>query len=207
MKRKHILWLLALLLIGLTLSAASCAPDESSDDEAESIPYDEERLDEYLTSVTYRGLRVLFDEKTETKGEAVWRAVLERAQVSEYPHGQTAYYEAQIRAEYRYLADREDMTYEEMLSFRGMTEEAIEAQAKDMVKSDLVFLYIVRDAGIALSETERTELYDRYADKYVERYGFDRAYVDERLREEVFDSMLFDKTMEYLIIHNEVTNG
>ena len=66
---------------------------------------------------------------------------------------------------------------------------------------------MVEDAGIVLSESERIAHYDRYADRYVEKYGFDRAYVDEKLRDEVYDSMLFDKTMEYLLLHNEVTNG
>lgn len=208
MKRRWICRLGAAMMVTcLLFAAASCAKQESPDEAVESVPYDEARLDEYLSSVTYRDLTVLFDEKKETKGEAVWRTVLGSATVREYPAEQTAYYAAQIRAEYRYLAERENMTYEEMLALRGMSEASIEAEARAMVKSDLVFLYIVNDADIRLSGEEKTGLYDRYADKYVDRYGYDRTYVDANLREEVYESMLYDKTMEYLILHNEVTHG
>lgn len=209
MKRKLILSIVAiLLLLGMLPTAMSCSPEQPEAEESgELVPYDEARLHEYLAPVRYQGLTVSFDETAETKGEAIFRAVLNGAEVKEYPSEQTAYYEAQIRAEYRYLAQREELSYEDLLEIRGMTEESIRAEAKAMVKSDLVFLYITKDADIALSEAEKTEHYDRYADKYVEQYGFDRAYVDGYLREEIYEAMLFDKTMEYLILHNEVKNG
>ena len=197
----------ALLLISLLLMGAACAKDEPDGTESEELSYDGVEPRDCLSSVTYLGLSVSYDGATESKGEAIWQAVLDGAVVREYPEAPVAYYVSQIRAEYRYLANREGLTLEELLSLRGMSEETVRAEAEEMVKSDLVFLYIVEDAEITLSESERTEHYDRYADRYVEKYGFDRAYVDERLRDEVYDSMLFDKTVEYLVLHNEVENG
>ncbi len=189
--------LLAAALLALFL--LSCAEEEP----ASRAPYDEERMSDYLCPVTYKDLTVTVSEN-ESRGGAVWRAVLSGVTVREYPEEQVAYYREQIQRQYEYLADREDMKYEDLLSLRGMTEEAMLEKARDMVKSDLVFLWVARDAGISLSEAEKSVHYDRYADKYVERHGYDRAYVDANLREEVYASMLFDKTMEYLILHNSL---
>ena len=192
----------ALLLAALLLPlAAACAKEESP---AERAPYDASRLEEYLSSVVFEGLTVSYDAKKLTRGEAVWQKVLAEATVQEYPPEQVAYYEAQKRAEYRYFAEREDMELEAFLELQGVTDEDIAKEARQMVKSDLCLLYIQRNAGISLTEEEKGALYDRYADKYVERHGYDRAYVDDNLREEIYETMLFDKTMEYLILHNSL---
>ena len=199
--------LLALLLLSLLLMGAACSENEPEETDALELSYEGVKPRDCLSSVSYLGLTVSYDATKGTRSEALWQAVLDGAVVREYPEGAVAYYVSQIRAEYRYLADREGLTVEELLSLRGMSEETVKEEAAAMVKSDLVFLYIVEDAGIVLSESERIAHYDRYADRYVEKYGFDRAYVDERLRDEVYDSMLFDKTVEYLLLRNEVTNG
>ena len=193
-----------LVLAGILLLALFSCADEPA---PQWVDYDGERLSDYLSPVVYQGLRVTLTDASETRGAAIFRAVLSGAEVIEYPEEQVAYYAEQIRAEYRYLAEREDMSYEELLALRGITEQTIEVEAKEMVKRDLCLLYIQRDAAITLSEEERQAHYDRYARVYVEQYGYDRAYVDANLQEEIRDSMLFDKTMEYLILHNEVTNG
>ncbi len=187
-----------LLAAAALLSFSSCAKEEVV---ASRPSYDGTRLSEYLDPVAYEGLTVAVAEG-ESKSEAIWRAVLLGASVKEYPAEQVAYYREQLRLEYEYLADREGVRYEDLLALRGVTEEDLSEEARAMVKSDLVFLWILSDAGIALSDAEVSAHYDRYADRYVERYGYDRAYVDGYLREQVLESMLFDKTMEYLILHN-----
>ena len=208
MKRNWMVRMLAaLLLVSLGLMGAACSKDEPEGTDVSELSYEGVNPGDYLSSVTYLGLTVAYDATKGTRSETLWQAVVDGATVREYPEQAVAYYVSQIRAEYRYLADREGLKLEELLSLRGMSEETVRAEAAAMVKSDLVFLYVVEDAGIVLSESERIAHYDRYADRYVEKYGFDRAYVDEKLRDEVYDSMLFDKTMEYLLLHNEVTNG
>ncbi|MBR2354068.1 MAG: hypothetical protein IKA76_06185 [Clostridia bacterium] len=194
-----------LLSVGILLLVTSCAEDEPNKNPPTGVDYDETRLADYLAPVTYEGLIVRCQSPQETKSEAILRTLLAAATVKAYPEGSVEYYEGQLRAEYRYLAEREELTYEALLEIRGITEDDLHKEAKAMVKSDLVLLYIRKHADISLSEAEKTAFYDRYADRYVERFGYDRAYVDTHLREEIFDSMLFDKTMEYLLLHNEVT--
>ena len=127
MTKKRYLNAISLFLLAgfLFLSLFSCAAEQSL---AEKTPYDEERLLDYLSPVVYEGWTVAIGEN-ETKGEAVWRVVLSGASVREYPEEQVAYYAEQIREEYRYLAKREDMSYEDLLSLRGMTEESVLAEA------------------------------------------------------------------------------
>ncbi len=208
--RKALLRLALFLLVGATLLCA-CSREEPDLGEsgAQSVPYDEDRLSEYLRPFPYRDLTVTVEGENEPRGEAVMRRILADAEVIAYPEEQVNYYADQLRAEYRYQAKRGDMSYEELLSLRGITEEAIGDQARQMVKSDLVCLYIRRDAGIGLTEAEKTAHYDRYADKYVSDYGYDRAYVDQNMKDEIYESMLYDKTVEYLILHNdfEVKHG
>lgn len=84
----------------------------------------------------------------------------------------------------------------------GVSEESIRTEARDMVKGDLVYRYIVADAGIVLTEEEKATLFERYARQYAESYGYEVGYVTEKLSHLVYDSMLYDKTMEYLMLHN-----
>ena len=60
------------------------------------------------------------------------------------------------------------------------------------------FVFVARDISLRDYDGDKIE---------VSTMSEIRAYVDERLRDEVYDSMLFDKTVEYLVLHNEVENG
>ena len=198
----------ACLCLGVCLFCGCAAREESppeTNEERQSI--DPATLSDYLAPVTYRGRTVTMKSESASRGEAVWQSILSDAQVLAYPEEQVSYYETQLRAEVRYLAEREDMSYEDMLTLRGLSEEKITEEARRLVKSDLVLLYIVTDGGIALTEADKTAHFDRYAQKYAEDYGYERAYAEEHLRDEIYESMLFDKTMEYLILHNSFTVG
>ena len=72
-----------------------------------------------------------------------------------------------------------------------------------MVRKDIVYRYIVECEGISVTDEERTALFDRYVDKYVSDYGYHREYVLTNMTEMIHDSMLYDKTMEFLIANNE----
>lgn len=202
------------ILCGVLLSCVllfGCAKPDGTDGaesepDVQSEPYDTEHLGDYLEALTYRGMQIPLSEANESHGEAVWRYLTEQATVTEYPSRQLSYYEAQLRAQYRYLAEREQMSYEELLSLRGMTEDSLTEEAKRLVKSDLVYWYVVTDAGISLSEEEKTTLYDRYADRYAQEYGYDRSYLDTHMKDLIFDAMLYDKTTEFLVLNNSVFN-
>ena len=55
----------------------------------------------------------------------------------------------------------------------------------------------------ALTDEEKEVHFDRYVDKYVSDWGYDRDYVAKNLADLVYDSMLYDKTTEYLIVNND----
>ena len=196
--------LLALLLV--LAAFCSCRKQEEKAEETETrAAYTPEQVLSCVRLDTYTGLSVMLETADSQKGEAIWQAVLVRAEILSYPEEQVEYYAKQSRASYRYLAEKAGVSYEELLRELGVSEEAILAEARDMVKGDLVYRYIVQDAGIALTESEKATLFDRYADKYVSDYGYTKEYVSENLREHVYDSMLYDKTMQYLIDRNTFT--
>jgi hypothetical protein len=56
-----------------------------------------------------------------------------------------------------------------------------------------------------LTEAEKASLFDRYASAFSEQYGYELSDVKESMVDLVYESMLYDKTMEYLIVHNTFT--
>ena len=194
---------LCLLLGGL----CACAEKEGEAPEVSGTmaAYAPEQIGSAVRLSAYTGMAIELKTADAPKGEAVWQAVLTEAEILSYPEEQVSYYAEQTRAGYRYLAQRDGLTYEELLASLGVTEERILEEARQMVKGDLVYRYIVQDAGIALTEEEKATHFDRYAAKYVEDYGYTMEYVTEHLAEHVYDSMLYDKTMQYLIDRNTFT--
>ena len=198
--RIMILCLAAVLLLGLF----SCGREEEEQQTASgSMPeYDLEQLSSYVALEAYVGLTVSLPDPATAKSDAVWEQILASARILSYPEEQVEYYAAQTRARYRYTAKQNGMTYEELLETLGVTEEDVRKEAKDMVKGDLVYRYIVGDAGITLTQTEKAALFDRYADKFVADYGYNKSYVTEQMADLIYDTMLYDKTMEYLVLNN-----
>ena len=188
MKKRTCQILLAILTLVLCLG--SCSPKEE-EETAEREAYDVERLEEYISLDAYEGLTVTADTSDATKGEVIWQAIVARAESLDYPQAQVDYYAAQERAKYRYLEEE-------------VSEDVLLAEAKRLVKEDLVYQYILKDTGMELTEEEKETLFDRYVEKYVGTYGYSEEYVKENMRELVYDSMLYDKTMEYLILNNTV---
>ena len=79
-------------------------------------------------------------------------------------------------------------------------------EAKALVAMDLIVLAVQKDAKIALTEDEKARLFDKYAEKYVQDFGYDLEYVKENLSDFIYNSMLYDKTTEYLILKNTFIN-
>jgi len=192
--------LLLLLATMLVLALPSCGKDDKTT--PKDVTYDEEHLSDYVAPLAYTGLTVELSSADSLKSEAVWSLLLSRAEILAYPEDAVEYYAEQRRSTYRYYAEKNDWSYEQALEFFGVSEDSIVTEAKEMVKGDLVYRYIVKDAGITLSEDEKADQLDRYVKKYAEDYGYTEDYVRENLTDLIYDSMLYDKTMEYLIVNN-----
>ena len=55
-----------------------------------------------------------------------------------------------------------------------------------------------------LTDEEKQEFFQKYVDKFKTLYGHDEKYIREYMTEQIYDTMLFDKTMEYLLLNNTV---
>ena len=136
------------------------------------------------------------------KGEVVWAAVKKNATVKDYPEQQVSYYVSQIKAQYAYYAEEAGISYKEMLREVGATDESIRSEAESMAADDVIYELVRRDADITLREDEKSKFFEKYVEKYVEDYGYSREYVVENMTDEIYDSMLYDKTTEFLIAYN-----
>lgn len=189
--------LLTVFLLGT--GCVACAEK----DEPTVLSYDGIAVEDYICVPAYTGLTVTLADADASKSDAIWNTVLNAAEILSYPEEPVQYYRRQGQAVYRHYADQNGMTYEEALSAHGVNEEQLLADAEALVKSDLLCHYIIRHANITLSEQEKETFYNRYADRLAEQYGYRRSYIDEHLQTEVYDAMLYDKMMEYLILHND----
>ena len=163
--------------------------------------YDTENIESYVKPFEYTGHTVYYA-MGESAQEKLWSAISDSAEVIIYPSAHVEYYAEQERARYRYYASRDGVGYNELLEVLGVTEDGIYEKARGLVKDDLVLAYIVKNAGIVLTEDEKTRLYGKYVDKFVELYGYDINYVSEKMSEQIHDAMLYDKTMEFLLLNN-----
>ena len=159
-------------------------------------------IDDCVRLGAYEGLTVTLGVANADKGTAVWAAVREGCEILQYPEDAVAYYVAQAEARCTYYAKEHGVSEEEAMAALETSREQMEADAKRLVADDLCVLAVQRKAGIALTEDEKTRLFDKYADKYAADFGYDRKYVKEHLSELIYESMLYDKTTEYLILHN-----
>ena len=157
-------------------------------------------LEGYVEIGQYTELEIELGESD--KGSAVWNAVISGSKVKSYPEKQVYYYVEQLQGQYKYYAEQAGISYEEMLGQLGMDEVAILKEAKAMTKGDIIYAIVVKKENISLSESEKQSLVGRYVDKYVSEYGYTKEYVEKNLIDEIYGSMLYDKTTEFLIINN-----
>lgn len=200
---------LSLAVITLGSFLLSCKNDQAEGDGTEtdgyiSMPeYDVDNIGSYIKPFEYTELTV-YAEFGETRQEALWKNIVESADITVYPEAQVEYYVAQERAKYRYYAKRDGIEYEALLEALGVTESSMTERAKALVKGDLVLEYIIKDAKITLSEEEKRTHADKYATKLTEVYGYDKDYIKSNMKEQMYDAMLSDKAMEFLLLNNTV---
>lgn len=202
--RKMLRYAAICLCLSLTiLSLVSCSYEEQDKEHGsmELLELEEAEFEKYIELGQYKGLTVKVGAE-ESRSEAVWRAIMEVSEVEEYPVSHVYYYKDQITAEYKYFAEQAGVSYEEMLAELGETEGNILEEAKTLTKSDLVYAAVVRTEGIEITAEEKQTLFDRYVEKYVSEYGYEDEYVRAEMADEIYGSMLYDKTTEFLILNN-----
>ena len=197
---KRILILLAACL--LLTSLFSCKQDDDGNVNISEMPEVEAAyLENAVKLPEYTGLTVT-QNTSESRGEAIWRVVLEGSEVIDFPDSFLSYYESQTLTKYKLLADEADMSYSELLEALGMSEADVYNEARELAKAELVAMVIIEKEKIELTEEEVTRLFDRYAQKIAEELGKEVDYVKKNLANEVCDTMLRDKMIEFLITQN-----
>lgn len=157
-------------------------------------------LSECVILGDYKGIE--FTQNGRSK-EAILMAYLSaNSTIKKYPAGTVEYYLLQLKKQYRYYADQAGMRYEEMLDELGEDNITMKSEARRLVKQDMILELIRKKEGITLSDAEKNDYFDMYVSRYAERYGYSESYVREELTDLVYESMLYDKTIEFLIINN-----
>ena len=185
-----------LLALVFALFSASCEKKERI--KVSELPL--ETLEESLSVGAYKGLVIELNGKS--KADAIVERIMADADVKQYPEGATDYYAEQIKKQYKYYADEAGMTYEQMLNELGETDVTITQEAQGLVKKDMLFALIQAREGISISDGEKSLYFERYVSIYAERYGYTEEYVKAELSDLVYASMLYDKTVEFLIVNN-----
>jgi len=196
--------LMAMLCIGLGLvgcrSPKGGEPEQPQEIETEDLMT--LSLSEYVTLGQYRGLTLTVPSGA-TASETVWKYVVAGSEIRAYPEGLVQYYLSQAKQQYQYHAERMNVTLKEAMEAFDVTEAELLEEARTLTGKDLVYYALLREEGISLTDGEKTENYERYVAKYVTDYGYEEAYVREHMTDQVYDSMLFDKTMEKLMSLND----
>lgn len=182
---------------------ASCAyggGGSEASEEVDILALDLDALEEYIEIGEYKGMVITLGESE--RGAAAWNAVSEGSNVKSYPEEQVYYYMDQLRGQYRYYAEQAGLSYEQMLEKLGINEGDILREAKELTKGDIIYAIVLKKENISLGDSEKEALFSKYVDKYVSEYGYTKEYVEENMADEIYGSMLYDKTTEFLIVNN-----
>ena len=128
-----------------------------------------ELTDEFITDftngdyTTAESFRAFYREYLETSAaqeahqsalNTLWSAVFENTTFHQVPADQTNYYYNQLSAQYQSYAASYGLSYSDILSIYGLTEETLKMQAEQYAKQDLVFYALVRAEGLTVTEDE-----------------------------------------------------
>lgn len=191
------------LVLAVCMLFASCSVKPQLEVEGKKQDFmsmSSEELAKQATVGKYKDMTISLGDKT--KEEAVWDAILKNTEIHEYPSEHVYYYMGQLEGQYRYYAEQAGVSYKEMLKQLGESETTILQDSKSMTKKDIAYAIIVKLENVSLTEDEKTAYFERYVEKYVENYGYGKEYVTSNMRELIYDSMLYDKTTELLILSN-----
>lgn len=193
-----------LLILICALWCGACTYTRSPEQSAKQMDFlslDVLTLEGYIEIGQYKGLTL--SQGGKSKSVAVWDAILSGADIKEYPEEHIYYYVGQIKDQYKYYADRAGISYEQLTSELGINEGAILKEARELTKRDIICAIIQKKESISLSAEEKQVHFDRYVEQYVSEYGYSEDYVRANMAEEIYGSMLYDKTTEFLVINNK----
>ena len=202
------------MLVTSSACFVSCEGD-SEDTETESatqnetdatetqISYADVDIAQYVKKVTYKGLKVMLEDEDASKEQVLWDRIYATVEISSYPEDKVKYYFNQTKKAYMHIVGDDEEDYWLLLKNRGTDEEKMMQDAREMVKQDLVYRYILAAESVALTDEEKTVLFDKYVDKYVIEFNKSREYIVENMADYIYESMLYDKTMEFLMVNNE----
>ena len=197
--------LMLVFLLGASLILSGCDKNDSEDDRREKLippDYSEKNIEELVKLGEYKNMIV--QAGNSTPNVTLWHKIIENAEIIKYPEDAMEYYKELSTRGYSNLAKDGKMSYDELLAALGITEADIIAEAEEYVKSDLVKLAIIRAEGLELTDDEKARLFDKYVKKFVTSYGYTEEHVKENLTDEIYDTMQYDKMMEFLMLNNTI---
>ena len=183
------------------------ADNSNAAEQQETLDYSGVVLSDYIKSIQYKELEVWIENENASKQDAIWDAILATVEIEFYPVEPVRYYFNQTKRLYMEAVKYNEDDYYRLLKSRGISENDMLDDARAYVKEDLVFLYITQTEQISVSDAEKQELFDKYVDKYVSDYGYKRLYVIANMTDLIYESMLYDKTTEFLILNNTFKVG
>lgn len=197
---------LLLLMVTLCICSTSCMPkpipiEPGIDADGVDEPMDIAALDlsEYVVLGDYKGMTVRYDPAKTSKGDAAWAELIRISEIKQYPQDQIAYYFYQKRSGYEHMAKAGGISYESLLESLGITEETILEESYKLTAEDLVFYALIEAEGILITDEDKQAHFEKYVALFVAEYGYTEDYVRKYLESEIYETMLYDKTLEKLI--------
>ena len=157
-------------------------------------------LEECVEIAKYKGMTFEFDGTDEQ--DMIKNHLKAESKLKKLPEGAVDYYLDQLEKEYKYYAEQAGVKYEELLEQLALTQKELEDEAKSLVFEDIIFAIIQKKENITVTDSDKEKYFDRYVTRYAEIHKYSEEHVRANLKEEVYQTMLYDKTMEYLIINN-----
>ena len=195
MTRAKIICVVSALLVALTLFA-SCGKEES----VEVSEFSLAELEECVEIAKYKD--VTFEVSDKDKQSVIKEYLIGESKLKKLPDGAADYYFEQLKEQYEYHADEVGMKYDELLEELGLSEKDLKKEAEALVFEDMIFSIIQKKEQISVTDSDKEKYFDKYVTKYAEIHNYSEEQVRKNLEDEVYQTMLYDKTMEYLIISN-----
>ncbi len=160
---------------------------------AENTEY--ETLEEYRTTKYNALLAEAEKEYENVKIEAMWEAVMKKAEIIELVEDQVMFYYSTYRRNANEYAQMYDYTYEEYLAAVGIEDSEFKENAEALVKQEMIFYAIVKAEGYTVTDED----YAKGVKELAEGQGmtveeleqaYDKAYIS--------DNILWDNVMRTL---------
>ncbi len=185
--------------VGTTEASESTSSAETTEAMTE-INYDGIKASEYIKHILYKDMTVYLKNESDSKEKAFWDSI--HVEMLKYPEEKVDYYFEQTKASYMYIVNNNEEDYLLLLKNRGTDEQKMRENAQRMVVEDLAYRYIIEKEDIVLTDEEKEQNFDKYVEKFAYEFRKPDAYIIAELSDHVYEAMLYDKTMEWLLANN-----